>query len=170
MSLPTPLPSPYEISRLAVALRGCKAAKQPIEAVREALGLWFVAAIELETVKEGKNLFDGLEACPLGDATDRYWAKFEKEVADWVVVPPYSDRSEAMKRLAEKGVVFKTRSAFLKAWKEIFGEPASTEISPYTPAKLDMFLQKRIEKKRSKDAERKREKRKPNEAGQEPVK
>ena len=169
MSLPTPLPSAYEISRLAVALRGRKAVKQPIEAVREALGLWFVATSELEALKAKKNLdlWDGLEAFSVGDATERYFEEQVKEAADWGKPPPWSDASEAMKDLAEKGAAFKTRSAFLKAWKEMFGEPATAELSPYTPEKRSLFLHGRIEKKRAKDAERKRKMRK---AGQEPVK
>lgn len=173
MSQPSPLPSPYEISRIAAALRGRAAAKNPVEAIREAIGLWFVAAYELENTKRLKNLYDGLESYPSGDCADRASAESIKDEEAWVIAQSEGGTkiafgtshkdSEAMnwlnKNAKDDRDKFGHFRRFEQAWTKAFGDQARSLRSRCTERILEQFEQKRIEARRNSDAKRQRQKR-----------
>ena len=64
------LPTPYELSRLAVALQGHDADKDPVGAVRGAMRLWFAAVCEITRAEKRdflENLNEYSEARDLND-------------------------------------------------------------------------------------------------------
>ena len=180
MSQPSPLPSPYEITRIAVALRGRAATKNPREVIREAIGLWFVAAYELEDAKRLKNLYDGLETYPTGDCAERAFAESIKDEEAWILTQSESvpkiafgtreEDSKVMKWLATRGAEFKTFHGLERAWKKTFGEKASSYRSSCTASTLEKFMQMRAEERRMRDANRKRQKRNQKHSGEKPRK
>ncbi len=161
------VPTPYEVSRLAIALRGREAAKEPFEAIREALGLWFVAVHELEKAKEKE---DPMHAAMIYDSSalfveemmieeeNRSKRAHEKKYPE-IRFGISKEDSDAMKWLARQGTVFKTFRGFEKAWDRVFGADGPKLRERCTEEALRRFIHKERESALKADAERKKRKR-----------
>jgi len=167
------IPTPYEISRIAIALRGRAATKEPVESVREALGLWFVAAHELEEAKNKKDAFEGVEAYSGSEAASRLFEESLNKDSDWIELErrkthpeikfgTSAENSQAMKWLSQNGKEFKTFKGFVKAWEKIFGPEGHKLRARCTEGALNRFIAMGHEADRKSDAERKRRKRAEN--------
>lgn len=163
-------PTAYEISRIAVALRGRRAAKNPIEAIREAFGLWLVASYELENAKGKENIGSAMEAYPLGDTNHRPFEEEIKPEIEWlereqrkrasrIEFGTTAENSQALKWLSDNGEGFKRFGSFEKAWKATFGEKALSRRSNCTAAILETFVKMRKQDRKRRDAKRKQQKR-----------
>lgn len=165
------VPTAYEISRIAVALRGPGAAKNPIEAIREALGLWLVAAVQLEEAAKEPNPYCALETFPLSDASERFFAEFIKPEEEALAkLRRQSEReksfgtsfedSEPMKWLSEnakdKRDRYKSFPKFESAWTDTFGSKAAELRGSWTVETLKEFEQRRTQTRQIGDASRKR--------------
>lgn len=156
------LPSPYEVARIAAALRGSKAATKPEEASRDALRLLLVAANVLNIEEHNRDI----EAAKRREEMESASLRPDDEP---ILIRTTDNKSPALdwiRRNAEhERDKFKTERAFWNAWAE-FEMADAFVLAPHmqgnvpsTIGELRRFLAWREEKRRTPDAQRQREKR-----------
>jgi hypothetical protein len=177
-----PLPSQYELCQIAAAVLGPEAAKQPLKAVRAALGLWFSAAYELPRAAK-RNWEANAEI--YGDAghidTDelinvsaleeyRELQELERETIQFGVSVETSDAMRWLDANAEDPRdQFKTFPKFVEAWGSVFGDERDergdeARLVCCRPL-LQRLIEVRVAHRKAADAARKRKNRARNKTG-----
>ena len=163
------LPGVYELCRIAVALRESDAEKNPVEAVKTALGLWLAAEYEISRAKRrewGSNVVTycrELEGTVLGDSVkdlEKLGGPLFNPDKQPVAFGSSDSDSEAMKWLETNGKdsedPFKRFTNFESAWTETFNENAAAFRKHCTVGALKLFLEIREVKRLAADRRRKR--------------
>jgi hypothetical protein len=171
------LPSPYELARIAAALRGRAAEKKPAEAAEHALALWQSAASVLREEKmklQKQEAIDNLAS----EQTTQSAAKLNAKQQEQQHLAKYPDDEEILIRTSDgqspamewinkqEGSTrdkFKTKRSFWSAWAAFDGMRgpiafAKGVTGPVTATieELRKFLAAREEKRRTADREGKR--------------
>jgi hypothetical protein len=150
MSSERQMPTPYELARIAAALRGQTAGEKPEEATKEALRLWCAACGTIEDAQDqldAQAMLPEPMAPPPGIAFGTNWK--DSAAIRWLE-----------KNARDKRDKFATFGKFERAWAKIFGANASAIGSEIPEHGLRIFLRKRLEARRKQDAKIKRQKRK----------
>ena len=184
-----PLPSQYELCQIAAAVLGPEAAKQPLKAVRAALGLWFSAAYELPRAAK-RNWEENAEIYGAAGHvnTDELinvsaWEEYrelqlQESERESIAFGESVETSDAMKWLDANAKDpqdrFKTFPNFVKAWERTFddkrdehGDEARLFCSR---GFLQIFIKLREAKRKADDAARKRKSPARNKPGEQSVK
>ena len=151
------LPSTYELSRIAAAISGGKAASNPKHAAEKALALWFAATEEIQKEVERRE-------------ENRVRESKEREMTSLLTdthVIQLSDAVVWLNKLYRRNVI-KTDEKFKDEWRRL----GYCELAPRGPSRtkttighLKEFWRKRENERRAKEAARKRESRQPKGAG-----
>jgi hypothetical protein len=154
MSSERQMPTPYELARIAAALRGQTAGEKPEEATKEALGLWCAACGTIEgAIQDAEDQLAAQAMLPEpmapspGIAFGTNWK--DSAAISWLE-----------KNAKDKRDKFATFGKFERAWAKVFGANASAIGSEISEPGLRMFLRKRLEARRRQDAKIKRQMRK----------
>lgn len=169
------LPTPYEVSKIAAALRGKEAIEKPVQAVKEAICLWLAAAYELAKAEQRDftanvkkyapatsegSLQDSIELDRAGAQMEAQFRHFDSpkvrlgtsdddtEVLTWLE----NHASDPLDRL-------KSFAGFKEAWDSMFSENEWFSSDPYhcTENLLKLFVDTRVRRRKEADAKRKHE-------------
>ncbi len=175
-----PLPTAYELCRIVAALRGRAAVKKPVEAAKEALGLWLAAAYELG--KAAKRDFHGNLVAytePFNENEHGLEAEYHRDLgkAQDAQNPNPDDQRLAFTKRDDNGKItgtpaldwlnanaphererFKTYRTFEREWLKYDPDPRRLGF-PVRVCELNRFIAFREKKRRDADNERQRQKR-----------
>lgn len=177
MKNPFGLPTPFEVSKIAAALRGTEATEKPVEAVKEAIGLWLAAAYELAQAEQRdftENVKKYAPATSDGSLlyamdSDKEWAKMEAAVryldSPEIKFGTSNDDSDALRWLHDHASdpldQLKSFAGFKDAWDSMFSQNEWFPGDPYhcTENLLKLFVDTRVRRRKEADAKRKHDER-----------
>jgi len=164
------LPTPYELCRIAAALRGKDAKKEPDESIKKAMSLWSAARQELSRLgsilSAEASEIEATRALALSKYKNPFSLDVEVELDDRTTHDNTALSAMCwLEKNADKRDTFKTISGFKAAWLEFRPGKTNFKGRVFPIAALEAFVERRLTLRHARDAERKRQKRTPK-AGQ----